>query len=372
MAKFWDTKFGNFIEGIGSTLKDLKVPIISQVAGMATGLLGSKLQKGLVNNRMSGAEREAFNLNAQEAQKARDWNLQMDNTKYQRQVADMQSAGINPALAMNGGVSTQATSNATASASTQQAPMMSVVDFATTAAALKSAKAEQDLKKSQSDLYKEEERGQRIRNNVDDITLLDTRLEELRKIKNDADVSEETKKKVTKEIEVLEEERKIKIQEQTLNNDQHEIYELTKQEMSTRLKFLPEQMRSAIAVNWAQAGFTNAQTDVKIAELESWDWNNRQVVTYSYARSIGAKIHFGLFKKFEAGGGSNVGLDESTQGLLIYDRKTKELQFIPTYGYFKASKKEYKEDKKEEKKAKKIANKNAVPVDNDLEWTNMD
>lgn len=138
----------SFLSGIG----DLGIPLVSSVANMAVGLLGSKLQKGLVNNRMSGAEREAFNLSAQEAQKARDWNLQMDSTKYQRQVADMQSAGINPALAMNGGVSTQATSNAMASASTQQAPMMSVVDLATSAANLKNMQAQRELIDAQARL----------------------------------------------------------------------------------------------------------------------------------------------------------------------------------------------------------------------------
>ena len=132
--------FKTCLNGLG----DLGIPLVSSVANMAVGLLGSKLQKGLVNNRMSGAEREAFKLSAQEAQKARDWNLQMDNTKYQRQVADMQSAGINPALAMNGGVSTQATSNATGNASTQYAPMMSVVDLATTAANLKNLQAQRE------------------------------------------------------------------------------------------------------------------------------------------------------------------------------------------------------------------------------------
>lgn len=156
MAKFWDTKFGSKLKSAGNwilgTLDEMKVPILSQVAGMATGLLGSSLQKGLVNNHMSGAEREAFKLNAQEAQKARDWNLEMDNTKYQRQVADMQSAGINPALAMNGGVSTQATSNAMASASTQQAPMMSVMDLATSAANLKNMQAQRDLIAAQARL----------------------------------------------------------------------------------------------------------------------------------------------------------------------------------------------------------------------------
>ena len=146
MAKFWDTKFGSALKGVGQwtlgTLKDLAVPALSSVADMAIGVLGSNWQKNAVNDRMSGAEREAAAFNAQEAQKAREWNLQMDNTKYQRQVADMQNAGINPALAMNGGVSTQATSNVTANASTQQAPMMSVMDLATTAANLKNLQAQ--------------------------------------------------------------------------------------------------------------------------------------------------------------------------------------------------------------------------------------
>lgn len=125
---------------------------ISGVADMATGLLGSWLHKKTVNNSMSGAELQAFNLNAQEAQKARDWNLQVDNSKYQRQVVDMQKAGINPALAMNGGVSTQATSNATGNASTSPSPMMAVADYATTIANLKNLQAQKDLIDAQSRL----------------------------------------------------------------------------------------------------------------------------------------------------------------------------------------------------------------------------
>ena len=154
----------SFLSGIG----DLKIPLVSSVANMAVGLLGSKLQKSLVNNHMSGAEREVAAFNAQEAQKARDWNLQMDNTKYQRQVADMQKAGINPALAMNGGVSTQATSNATANASTQMAPMMSVADLATTAANLKNLKAQKDLTDAQARLANANAEGTEIANKYRD------------------------------------------------------------------------------------------------------------------------------------------------------------------------------------------------------------
>ena len=57
-------------------------------------------------------------FNAEQAQIARDWNLEQDNTKYQRAVVDMQKAGVNPALAMKGGISTQAATNIAAQGAT--------------------------------------------------------------------------------------------------------------------------------------------------------------------------------------------------------------------------------------------------------------
>lgn len=80
---------------------------MSAVASLASAFSNRKYQRETMHIQ------NAFN--SAEAQKAREWNQQMDNTKYQRQVADMQAAGVNPALAMQGGVTTQATSNATAS-----------------------------------------------------------------------------------------------------------------------------------------------------------------------------------------------------------------------------------------------------------------
>lgn len=45
-------------------------------------------------------------FSAHEARKSRKWSQQMDNTKYQRAVADMRAAGLNPILAATKGVTT--------------------------------------------------------------------------------------------------------------------------------------------------------------------------------------------------------------------------------------------------------------------------
>ena len=66
-------------------------------------------------------------FNAEQAQIARDWNLEQDNTKYQRTVTDMQKAGINPALAMKGGISTQAATNISAQGATPAYANMSAI-----------------------------------------------------------------------------------------------------------------------------------------------------------------------------------------------------------------------------------------------------
>lgn len=101
--------------------------------------------------------REQNQFNADQAQINREWNAQMDSTKYQRTVADMQAAGVNPALAMNGGVTTQAASNSAASASsTPLLDLSSVVQMAMQAKQLriqeKLADADVRVKNAEADI----------------------------------------------------------------------------------------------------------------------------------------------------------------------------------------------------------------------------
>lgn len=63
----------------------------------------NSLTNQITREDLTGAEKAANLFNAAEAEKQRAWETEMQNTVYQRQVTDMQKAGINPALAMSGG-----------------------------------------------------------------------------------------------------------------------------------------------------------------------------------------------------------------------------------------------------------------------------
>ena len=86
---------------------------------------GTGLMSTLSNLAIMAAQNK---FNAEQAQVARDWNLEQDNTKYQRAVVDMQKAGVNPALMMSKGpISTQAATNISAQGATPAYTNMSAI-----------------------------------------------------------------------------------------------------------------------------------------------------------------------------------------------------------------------------------------------------
>ncbi len=65
----------------------------------------------------------AMDFNAAEAAKNRDWQKMMSDTAHQREVRDLQAAGLNPVLSASGGNGAAVTSGATASGVTSSGAM---------------------------------------------------------------------------------------------------------------------------------------------------------------------------------------------------------------------------------------------------------
>lgn len=73
-------------------------------AGKLSQLFDS-LINSLTGAHLTGAQQEANQFSADEAEKQRQFEKEMSNTAYQRQVNDLQDAGINPIMAASNGVS---------------------------------------------------------------------------------------------------------------------------------------------------------------------------------------------------------------------------------------------------------------------------
>ncbi|QXP07923.1 MAG: DNA pilot protein [Arizlama microvirus] len=71
------------------------------IIGGAIAGIGSMIGAGMSNTANAQNAQDAGNFNAAEAAKNRDWQQQMSNSAYQRQVTDMKQAGLNPMLSAN-------------------------------------------------------------------------------------------------------------------------------------------------------------------------------------------------------------------------------------------------------------------------------
>lgn len=96
----------------------------SMLEQMGYNTLGA-IAQGIYNHIENTA---AMNFNSTEAMKNREWQEYMSSTAYQRAVADMKEAGLNPILAFqNGGASTPGGSAGTISGASMGAPSASAL-----------------------------------------------------------------------------------------------------------------------------------------------------------------------------------------------------------------------------------------------------
>lgn len=104
----------------GGSVNSARSQSFSNTAGREA-TTSSNLQANTANNTAMNAWRDAALYNANEAEKQRAWQEYMSNTVYQRSVADMKKAGINPILAAGMGLGTASVgSGASASVSNPQ------------------------------------------------------------------------------------------------------------------------------------------------------------------------------------------------------------------------------------------------------------
>lgn len=107
MKNVWN-KLSMFVRGVGESYRSSPLGRLQNYA-QSGGLLEDAAGKFFGSN-LTGAEREANEFTRNERLEAQQWTAEREDTYYQRTMADMEKAGINPMMAASGSAGTSPSS----------------------------------------------------------------------------------------------------------------------------------------------------------------------------------------------------------------------------------------------------------------------
>lgn len=252
--------------------------ILTAGTGSATGLIGMAFnanQSRLAFERAQWLQQREYELNEESAKAAYERELQADSTKYQRQVKDLQAAGLNPMLAVS--QSAGAVHSSPGGTSSPSGPMVSAPNLSGLMDALelnlrrREVEADVKLKEAQANNLNERTAGQEIQNWIQEHTkelqVEAARLENLLKEKK-IELSQEDINKAKEQTKLIVEQQKTEaakqgalLAESVLKNAQaSQIVQLLPYQKAL-MSAQTENQRAAAALAWAHEAYQRGLID---------------------------------------------------------------------------------------------------------------